>query len=47
MKAIGSLCSCACLAAKITFWVYLGLYAFDNPEPDAWYQAEPKQLVSA
>ena len=27
-KAISALCGCACLAAKITLWVYLGLYAF-------------------
>ena len=27
-KAISFLCGCACLAAKITLWVYLGLYAF-------------------
>ena len=45
VKAIGGLCSCACLAAKITFWVYLGICAFDNPEPVAFYQTEPAQLV--
>ena len=47
MKAIGGLCTCACLAAKITFWVYLGIYAFDNPEPVTFFQAEPAQLLSA
>lgn len=44
-KAVGSgiggviscLCGCACLAGAITFVVYLGKYAFDNPNLPAWY----------
>jgi hypothetical protein len=36
---IGCLCSCGCLAAVITFAVYCGIYAFNNPDPNAWYEA--------
>lgn len=32
--------SCGCLAGVITFLVYLGIYAFNNPEPQAYYIAE-------
>ena len=31
------LCACAKLAAFITFWVYLGIFAFNNPDNQAWY----------
>lgn len=34
---ISLLCSCACLGGMITFVVYLGKYAFDNPNKAAWY----------
>ena len=30
---------CGCLAAKITLIVYLGIYTFNNPEPQAYYIA--------
>ena len=32
-------CSFLSLAAVITFCVYLGIYAFDNPEPECYYIA--------
>ena len=34
---IASLCGCAWLATSITFMVYCGIYAFNNPEPQAYY----------
>ena len=34
------------LAAKITFWVYLGIYAFSNPDLPAFHQAEPQRLLA-
>ena len=34
---ISCLCSCACLAGGITFVVYLGKYAFDNPNKDCFW----------
>ena len=32
-KVLGGLCSCASLGAAITLTVYLGIYAFNNPDP--------------
>ena len=36
-QIFGCICSCGCLAGFITFMVYLGKYAFSNPDPLAWY----------
>lgn len=36
---ISCICGCSCLAAVITFTVYCGIYAFNNPEPQAYYIA--------
>ena len=36
-KCIGCLCSLACCAAQVTFIVYLGIFAFNNPDMEAWY----------
>ena len=36
-QIFGCICSCGCLAGFITFMVYLGKFAFDNPDPLAWY----------
>ena len=48
-KIVGCICSCGCLAAIITFTVYCGMYAFNNPEPQAYYiaatGASPASLV--
>ena len=48
-KIVGCICSCGCLAAIITFTVYCGMYAFNNPEPQAYYIAatgtSPASLV--
>ena len=33
------ICSCACLAAVVTLWAYFGIFAFDNPDVDAYYVA--------
>ena len=30
------LCCCVCAAMPVTLIVYLGIYAFNNPDPDAW-----------
>ena len=37
IKVVGCLVSCACCAAGVTFLVYLGIFAFNNPNPEAWY----------
>ena len=39
IQCLGCLISCGCLAALITFCVYLGIYAYNNPEPQAFYVA--------
>ena len=31
------LCCCVCSAVPIIFMVYLGIYAFNNPDQEAWY----------
>ena len=31
---IGLICSCGCLAGVIAYVVYLGIYAFNNPDPE-------------
>ena len=31
------MCGCAWLAASVAFMVYCGIYAFNNPEPQAYY----------
>lgn len=31
------LCGLACCAAGVTFMAYLGIYAFNNPNEEAWY----------
>lgn len=46
-KAGGGLISCACLAAMITLLVYLGIYAFNNPNTQAFYDATTDSLVIA
>ena len=37
---IGLICGCSCLAAAITYMVYLGIYAFNNPDPAACWVVE-------
>ena len=37
---IGLICSCGCLAGLITYMVYLGIYAFNNPDPAACWVVE-------
>jgi len=37
---ISLICSCACLAGVITYMVYLGIYAFNNPDPEACWWTE-------
>lgn len=41
MGALGGCCACicglVCAALPIVFTVYLGIYAFNNPDKDAWY----------
>ena len=36
-QCIGCLCSLGCCAAQITLIVYLGIFAFNNPDNEAWY----------
>jgi len=36
-QCIGCLCSLGCCAAQVTFIVYLGIFAFNNPDKEAWY----------
>ena len=31
------LCSAVCFAPPIILTVYLGIYAFENPDNEAWY----------
>ena len=44
---ISLICSCACLAGIITYMVYLGIYAFNNPDPAACYWTEGAATGSA
>ncbi len=37
MSIIGCLLGCGCLAAAISFVVFLGIYAFNNPNAEAIY----------
>ena len=37
---VSLICSCACLAGVITYMVYLGIYAFNNPDPEACWWME-------
>ena len=39
MAVISCICSLACLSIFLTFVIYLGIYAFDNPDNEAWYQS--------
>jgi hypothetical protein len=36
-KCIGCLCTLGCCAAQVTLIVYLGIFAFNNPDKDSWY----------
>ena len=36
-KCIGCLCTLGCCAAQVTLIVYLGIFAFNNPDKEAWY----------
>ena len=36
-------CGCACSALPIIFIVYLGIYAFQNPDANAWYGIVDKE----
>ena len=38
-QLVSCICGCGCLAAGITFIVYLGIYAFNNPEAQTYYIA--------
>ena len=48
-QCIGCLCSLGCCAAQITLIVYLGIFAFNNPDNEAWYgvDAEGKSQLFA
>ena len=35
------ICGCAIAAIPITFIVYLGIYAFNNPDNEAWVGIAP------
>ena len=40
------LCGLSCCAAAVTFIVYLGIYAFNNPNAEAWYgNAAGKEML--
>ena len=37
-QAISCLCTLACLGGLITYTVYLGIYAYNNPDPEeCWW----------
>ena len=37
MMCVGGLCGLAFCAASVAFMVYTGIYAFNNPEPQAYF----------
>lgn len=44
---LGLICSCACLGGVITYAVYLGIYAFNNPDPASCFYVEGVTTASA
>ena len=36
-QCIGCLCTLGCCAAQVTLIVYLGIFAYNNPDKEAWY----------
>lgn len=42
-SALVCVCCCALSAVPIVLLVYLGIYAFDNPDTDAWYGLVKKE----
>lgn len=48
-QCIGCLCTLGCCAGQITLIVYLGIFAFNNPDNEAWYgvDAEGKSQLFA
>ena len=42
-SALVCVCFCALSAVPIVFLVYLGIYAFDNPDTGAWYGLVKKE----